>query len=242
MANLKPLLSWIIGNCAMSGFEVLRMSVMQAQKLYPEFDFLIRHNNLTPEQLKFIEALNVPLFDQASRTYCIEPEKCFWLLFPGRTRLAAHEIKMDNDIIFLKRHPIIDTFLQSRDMFFASSGFSTTHCYGYYRDCVPPLGHSLNSGLYGFPPGFQAGRAMATFFRKFGLPPYKHANPQGVVAYLIKTQKNWTLISNKDIGIVRNRFRKAKYGYHFVGINGGETGAFKVFKELNMINCQSAIF
>lgn len=226
------IMRWVIGDCNLSGFETLKESINRVKSLYPEMELIICHNNLKSEQLEFIKKLDTPLFDQTSRKYHKTPEKAEWLLYPPRLRLKSHEIRIDNDLILTKRHPVIDEFLSRKDMLFATIGFKkSVPKYGSYNDCVPIENGALNSGICGFPPHFRLGDEIRKFYKKFGERPYRHTNPQGILAYIIKTQK-YKLISNEDIRILRciDPLVQGAYGYHLVGVNRFKHRAWEELK------------
>jgi hypothetical protein len=166
--------------------------------------------------------------------YPIPPNKAEWLLWPARLRIYAHEIMMDNDVVLLKRHPIIDNFLKSKNSFFATEGIHPLP-YGNYRDIFladPKLydGPPINSGFFGVPPFFDTEDFYLNFYKKFGTREYIHTNPQAVVAYMIKTHKHKVIRKNeiyvaghKQYGsMAKSRKEIDKiYGIHFVGINRG---------------------
>ncbi len=232
----KPLMRWTIGGeCIKEGLECLELATVKAKKLYPECEHFIVYNNLEDNALEFIKNIDVPLIN-ASDYPCIldpGPDRTEWLIWPPRVRKEAHEITMDNDIILLRRHPVIDMFFQGDNFFFATESFNERH-YGNYADIISEGGWNLNSGMYGMAPNFDFERWIINFYIKHGRREYHHANPQGVVAAMIKSQKNHRIISNKHILLspvmrfVINAWdkildREQTYGLHFTGVNRGMT-------------------
>lgn len=231
---MKPLLRWTIGgNCLREGIECLEYAVVKAQQLYPEADHCIAFNNLTKRAEKYIRSIDGVSIVNSHELPCIlepPPDRTEWLIWPPRLRIESQEISMDNDIILTKRHPIVDMFLKSENFFFTTESLNTQH-YGNYKDVVPAGGLNVNSGMYGMPAGFDFEKWIINFYIKYGRREYHHANPQGVVAAMIKMQKNYRAISNKQIilaGIMRYVTewddliaRDETYGLHFTGLNRG---------------------
>ncbi len=233
----KPLLRWTIGGeVVREGLECLELATAKAKKLYPECDRYIVYNNITPKVLEFIKKIeNVELVNALEMDCILDkgPDRTEWLIWPPRLRLNAHEISMDNDIILMRRSPVIEMFLEWDNFFFATESFNERH-YGNYSDVVPEGGMNVNSGMYGMPPGFDFLKWIVNFYIKHGRRDYHHANPQGVVAAMIKNQKNHRIISNKNIllsPVLRYvgkdwdliLDREKTHGLHFTGINRGFT-------------------
>ena len=233
----KPICRWTVGGSDISkeGLECLELATYKARRLFPECDLFIVYNNLPDKPLAFIKQIGLPLIN-ANESECIlepSPDRTEWLIWPPRVRKDVHEITMDNDIVLLRRHPVIDMFFKGGNLFFATESFNERH-YGNYADVVPEGGMNINSGMYGMPPGFDFEKWIINFYIKYGRREYSHPNPQGVVAAMLKTQKNLRIISNKHIilsPIMRYVIdswdkvleRDKTYGLHFTGLNKGLT-------------------
>jgi len=220
------------------GLEALELATRKAKKLYPEADYVIVYNNLSDKAHAFVKQIGLPLVNAQEGECVLEPppDRTEWLIWPPRLREDAHEICMDNDIILLRRHPVIDMFFAGDNFFFATESFNERH-YGNYGDVVPFGGMNVNSGMFGMPPGFDFEKWIVNFYIKNGRrsqKEYHHADPQGVVAAMIKEQKNHRIISNKHILLspvmrfVINAWDKVldrdkTYGLHFTALNRGVT-------------------
>lgn len=160
---MKPLMRWTIGGVKSKlGWEVFSESLRLMPKVYPEFDFVICHNNLSHEEEEGLKGSGVFLHQQRKSelgfSVCWEEGKSVlgksdvfvWKLVPPRLRLEAHELWVDNDIVIRNRIPEIDEWL-NRDVGLISLGFYPN--YGVFENQISPNLKSC-AGLFGLPPNF----------------------------------------------------------------------------------------
>lgn len=218
---MKPILRWTIGNVHPCGFDVLAKSVDLAVKLYPDFDRIICHNNLTPLELRQIQKMDTELIDQTKHLDDLPhpPDKMCevaWKLFPARIRSSSHEIFIDNDIVLTDRLYEIDEFL-SNNCPLLYQGLHGLH--GRYE---VPKGIQINSGIFGLPPGFDFKQELS---RRM-LPWTGRFDEQGLVAATLLDQPKHIMIGLPTVPIVepdfsleaqeKNHIRK---GFHFARAN-----------------------
>jgi len=224
---MKPLIRWTIGPVHRLGFEALEYSTKYLKKIYgDQFDYLICHNQQSPNRLECIKKLGIPLYEQTCEIPGMWPiDGKFhtgWKLYPPRLRQDAHEIVIDNDVIIFKRLKVIDRFLESNKVLFTSGRFRNL---GPYEEDVPK-GMMFNSGIIGFPPGFD--------FTSMVLEKMSHGNgwsdnyfeEQGIIASILTNQDfieipNQTVMTMHHINDMSGTNPWKAKGFHFVESNRG---------------------
>ena len=61
---MKPLVRWTIGPVSELGHKILKRSVENFKKIYPEFDCVVCYNNI---EKKLLDEIHVDLFEQKKR-------------------------------------------------------------------------------------------------------------------------------------------------------------------------------
>jgi hypothetical protein len=158
--------------------------VRHAVKLYPEFDFLICHNNLLEVEVKRLKRLGVLLLEQ-TEAMSIVPHRDVsvckdfaWKIIPPRIRPESHELWVDNDLIIRDRIPDIDEWL-NKSTGIVSRGFSSL--YGRFASRIDP---SIDccAGFFGLPPYFDF---RARIVDLCGNEPLEEFDEQGLVVYVV---------------------------------------------------------
>ena len=220
--EIKPLVRFTIGNASNTGFECLERAIIQIQKLH-HVDVVVCHN-CQKDKVAHLE--HVTLFDQSSHADDeLPPMGVAWKLYPPRLDINRHEILIDNDIILEERVPELDQFLQSTKHCLMLEGESRT--YGRFQKHVP-AGLNINSGIYGFPPGFDFGSYVQLYAGKewemnaTGThASSKTFDEQGLVAFILANQKH-IIIPNTTITNCEKQWIKGS-GMHFIGLNRTES-------------------
>lgn len=179
----KPLFRWTCGPCLQQGLDILAESIQRTTAALGEdrFDWMICYNGLNSDQLEFIKGAignkNIILEPQ-NWIDCAIPDQCrfptrpdgsfeldgkrcggtLWKVAPARKRINAHEIVMDNDIVILKKIPAIEEFLEQTEKVMILE--EPIRFYGAYDEHFEEGGPYLNSGLMGFCPGYDFGKAI----------------------------------------------------------------------------------
>jgi hypothetical protein len=219
---MKPLARWTISKTCQEGVDCLIYSIKNWKLIYPEFDTIVCHNNLSRTHLGCLRVAGVELIDQTAHTSSLRypPFDTAWKLYPPRLRLNAHEIIIDNDLVIYKRCPLIDRFLEARNQFVITEAHK--RYYGQF-DCL--IGRNMpntNSGFIGFPPGYDLQAALNGLFM---VHPNKgwltHFDEEGAVTFLMR--RNLQLIPMQQVYACHPKlpFCKGEYGCHFVALNGG---------------------
>lgn len=205
----KPLWRWTVGSCLKQGLEVLAESIKKTTSTIgiDKFDWLICHNGLSIESVDFLKnAIGdrpITLFEQhwsmcPVEDVCQTPHrpdgslewngnKCggtMWKVCPPRMRIESHEIVMDNDIVILKGLSAVDDFLKSSSHALVLE--EPIRFYGRYDHMFGAGGPYLNSGLMGFPPGYDFAAAIQRVWEANGkLQKLSQADEQGLLTYTL---------------------------------------------------------
>jgi hypothetical protein len=209
---IKPLFRWTVGNCTQQGLEILEESVFRTMRALGEgnWDWMICHNGLCPMKQNFLRHIvqgkpiaiheqswsNCPIDDDAwspireDGSIELDGNRCggtLWKVCPGRMRINAHEVIMDNDLVIMKNIPQLDAFLKSNRTLILEEPI---RFYGRYEVLIP-LEDRINSGLMGCPPGFDFGARIRKAWEDSG----KHTritqgDEQGLLMYVLQDYPN----------------------------------------------------
>lgn len=242
----KPLFRWTVGSCIRQGLEVLAESIDKTTKALgiDTFDWMICWNGLSEDDLAFLqESIGnrpIKLFKQ-EWSHCPVPdeqqsprradgtvewhgERCggtMWKVCPARMRMEAHEIVMDNDIVILKKFPQIDQFLASNKALILEEPI---RFYGKYDEIFGAGGPYLNSGLMGYPPGYD----FATEIRKVWEANGSHsrlsqADEQGLLTYTLSRLPSVRITKDQMLEVLARDFKARvtgdEEGIHFTQAN-----------------------
>ncbi len=245
---LKPLARWTVGNVNRQGIAALYESVRSFTGLYGDrFDKLVCFNNLSAEQINTVAALGVLMLPQYPNALPRQPQSVMWKLYPPRVRQNSHELLIDNDLVLFDRLPEIEEFLASHDLAVITAGL--TRSFGWYDHLVPEK-VQMNSGLVGWPPGFDLAAAVQERLRINPNPEWTDKfDEQGLVASVI-TQMKHLVVPLSKVGICHQLdfdlpgqpenvpppgvLPPATHGYHFVELNVGNDLAWKTYQKSRM--------
>lgn len=224
----KPLLRWSMGPAVDAGFEVLKYSVNNIKKLYPEFDTILCCNQLNSDRMSLVSKLGVEIIDTTNMLdeLNVKMDKGFSVarkLYPPRLREDAHEIWMDSDIIIEKKVPEIDKFLSS-DKFLVYQGLNM-NSYGHFNEHVNTR-LRLNSGIFGLPPRYDFKKELNENIKNYKLKKWSHKfDEQGLVAKTL-LEKKYYMISLVSVPIIEKFSNvlpflnsQTRKGFHFVTVN-----------------------
>lgn len=205
----RPLFRFTVGNCLQQGLEILAESIKKTTAALgiDQWDWMICYNGLDPDQVEFLHRtvgdLPIVLFEQHWSTCPVEDEAqsprradgslewngnhcggTMWKVCPARMRMETHEIVVDNDIVILKKFPEIDKFLSTKNMTLVLE--EPIRFYGRYNELFGAGGPYLNSGLMGFPPGYDFGAAIRRTWEANGkFTKISQADEQGLLTYTL---------------------------------------------------------
>lgn len=150
-----------------------------------------------------------------------EPHDTFWKFCPPRLRKESHEVIIDNDLVIYGRSPALEDFWTG-DHVIATAAHRA--CYGQFETLLKP-GWLVNTGLVGFPPGFDFGSMLHKMARIYPfLKLSNHCDDQGAFIYLTKDLLR--IIPLEEITVCNPTVDYAPYrlgisGTHFAALNSG---------------------
>jgi len=246
-SRAKPLFRWTLGKVYGLGYDICIESVKRARRIWgDEVDYVVVCNNVAQhimehlrmnlgDILRFAEPNSLPFY----------PNSLAWKCYPPRLRLNSHELFIDNDLVLLKRSEYIEKFLSGDYVLYNEDigrGFADFE--RLVRSVRPEYKIGLNSGLFGYPPGYDVHTEIlkvCTGFRQ-------HLSEQGLVAYLLLRYPNrvgipMPFVFNDNCGNnylrtygglyrnvhLDNMFMSTLHGYHFIGANRGRHNAWAEF-------------
>jgi len=262
---MKPLFRWTIGDTTLAGVDVLRASVSYALRVFgrDRFDWVVcsnaKENHHRVRQLSekfgigFHQAtwddfpLDVSTSSTDKRVHCHDTPgyDTFWKVCPPRMRLGAHEIIVDNDIIFQREPPEIEEFLNSRSTLMVKE---VAEAHGKYFESFEE-GETYNSGILGLPPDFDFGHNIRKAWKELGgFDALGCRDEQGLLTYVLKQCPHIDLSSDRVISLMTHgraefvehevlmevgkqvkavkkieampyRFSGSEYAIHFQGVN-----------------------
>lgn len=204
----KPLMRYTMGKVSSLGWTILHESVRNIKKVYPEFDVVICHNKMLPDEIRRLEDLGVELVAQDDleqlfafvdddegkvRNFC-------WKLMPPRLRLESHELWIDNDIIIRDRIEGIDRWLEGQTSII-SRGFC--HDYGRFAKSMQ-FKDPCCAGFFGLPPNFDF---LSEITRLCGGQPLKGFDEQGLVSVIVTSIKDYIMLSHRDLVLLSETWK-----------------------------------
>lgn len=244
----KPLFRWTVGCCLRQGLDILAESVHRTTKALglEKWDWAICYNGLNREELqylqKMVEGKPIQLMAQTWATCPIDDncqtprirkdgtfehngERCggtLWKVCPARVRMETHEIVMDNDVVLLQKFPQIDEWLSRNDHVLILE--EPIRFYGRYDCLFPPDQPCLNSGLMGFPPGYDFGTAIHAEWARYGrYMNLSQADEQGLLTHTLNQMPSVRIKKEQMIEILNRDFNARvtgrEEGIHFTQAN-----------------------
>lgn len=242
----KPIFRWTIGDCLQQGLDILVESIHRTTKALgiDNFDWVVCYNGLNKTTLQSIQNNigNKPVqFIAQSWATCPIDDNCqtprrqdgsfewngtrcggtLWKVCPPRLRMETHEIVMDNDIVLLKKFPQIDEFLKSNKVLILEEPI---RFYGRYDCLFPKDDICLNSGLMGFPPGYDYGKAILETWQRYGsYNNLSQADEQGLLTYTLNQQESIRISKDQMVEVLHRDFKTQitgrEEGIHFTQSN-----------------------
>ena len=232
----KTLVRWHIGDPPRIGWRILEESIRQIQNLYPEFDCMVCKNG--PERNEFFEAAfsnkSLQLVRQDSKHangfFNFSAED--WKLCPPRMRVGAHEIIIDNDVVITERLPSLENFLSSNQPLCLEASAANQwirKSYGQFNEKIPD-GVKINSGLYGFPPGFDFRQKLLDLWGGMEKDWSSRYDEKGSVAAVIGCEDHILIPITEVLPLGQGaEFRKGP-AYHFLNANRGKSKAWEGYQ------------
>jgi hypothetical protein len=243
----KPLFRWTVGCCHQQGLDILAESINRTTRSLglDNWDWAICHNGISRDDLAFLQkaigSKPIQLIAQSWATCPVNDNmqtprrrdgsfewngnRCggtMWKVCPPRLRMESHEIVMDNDILLLKKFPQIDEFLASADKALILE--EPIRFYGRY-DCLFGSDTTyLNSGMMGFPPGYDYGtQIMANWVKHGSYMNLTQADEQGLLTYTLNQSPNIRIKKEQMVEVLHRDYQTKITGHeqaiHFTQAN-----------------------
>lgn len=240
---MRPLFRWTVGPCIQQGFDILTESVKKTtQVLGDSFDYMICYNGIKDVSIleQVVLGTSVRLYEQTWDHVPIDESMryvnsetgtefnhdgnivggSFWKVVPPRMRMETHEIVMDNDMILLDYLPQIKDFLNSNKVLILEEPI---RFYGRFSRIIPN-NDCLNSGLMGYPPGYDFGESIKQVWEE----NWKHTNltqadEQGLLMATLSKEPNIRIKKTDIVEFLARDFMQSvtglEKGLHFVQSN-----------------------
>lgn len=221
---------WTIGNVSDAGFEALHLSIQSCHNLFADAARYAVCVNSIPLKEAITRTGELPCDIEWVRTdgwvpgwlkAHIDPdmaEGVAWKFAPVRLFPHLHELSLDNDVIFWSVPQAIDAWLQSLDA--CLMGADVAPAFGQFSESCG--NRSLNSGIRGFPPGYDFETDLARFLQESGITLRSELDEQGLQAAVL-LRSNLYVVSTEDISIcspfANHQHHLGTCGAHFVGLN-----------------------
>lgn len=243
----KPLFRWTVGPCLQQGLDILAESINRTTKAFgpDKFDWMVCYNGLNKQDIDFLHGV---VGDRPIRFHCQDWSTCpvmdncqtprrkdgsfeyngnrcggtMWKVCPPRLRMETHEIVMDNDVVLLKALPQIDQWLARTDTVLLLE--EPIRFYGRYDCLFGPNPPYFNSGLMGYPPGYDFGAAIFANWEKHGrYMNISQSDEQGLLTYSLSRQSSIRIHPNQIVEVLRSDYKTEltgrETGIHFTQAN-----------------------
>lgn len=226
------------------GLDILDISIGFFKQLYPEFRVIVCYNQIPASRLDRLRKHGIELFDSTADALFRRPATGYhehWKLFPPRIDVNSYEIVCDNDILITRRIDKIEQCVHKK-YFLGYQALGRN--YGNYDIAVPKCAIRINSGLYGFPPGYDPKSELESFMCLGREDDWVNRfDDQGLIGAVLLNDKPLLCISQLELPIVEpdelldaHEYNPLCCGYHFVFSNrsGPHTG-WDQYRKRNLI-------
>lgn len=222
---------WTVGDVSAPGFEALRLSIWGAARAFgPQVGLSIvvnslpveearRRTGLLPDGVTWLQATPAPAF----LTPFLDgqmAEGVAWKLAPLRVFPDRFELALDNDCILwdvpeavkIWRREVPPRCLIAADV---------KPAHGVFGQVTRP--EPRNTGIRGFPPGYDLGRALAAVLGEHPFPLRSELDEQGLQAAALDLGRPAHIVSTEEVSICSPFWPHepclGRSGAHFVGLN-----------------------
>jgi hypothetical protein len=137
-----------------------------------------------------------------------------WKLVPPRLRIDAHELWIDNDIVFRERLPSIDVWLKTNKAII-STGLQ--RAYGIFEDSIKDE-TPYCAGFFGLPPGLDFGERIKHYCQQLKGTPLGYYDEQGITVSVV-LENNPVVVPLSELSIVKKLTKPYPKAMHFIGVN-----------------------
>ena len=230
---MRKIARWTLGPVSKDGKDVLCESVNKFQELYPEFERWICYNHTSIEDLN----LNAFFLKQENTYFLLsdpnpdekwEPVGCGWKLVPPRIDINSYELFIDNDVVFTKKIPSINEWLES-DLPLISKDIY--RIFGNF-DHLVRKDLKVCAALFGLPPGFDFEQKINQVLGK-NPEPLGGFSEQGLTASIVTNEEDW--IQNSDFYVSTSYNEKfpspTPSVIHFSAVNRSAHVGWSIYKS-----------
>lgn len=226
---------WTVGDVSLEGFEALRLSIWGAWHLFKdEADYLVCTNQIAPKDARVLAGA-IPSgirFENASipgfLTAFLDPgmaEGVAWKFAPLRAFPNHFELALDNDCILWKLPKAIRHWLEDGD--------GAQRCL-LAEDVMPAFGQfdnlcgpePRNSGIRGFPPGWDFENALRRVLRKHPVTLKSELDEQGLLTAAFSNGQMPWVVRIEEVSLCSpfppHWQALGNCGAHFCGLNAKE--------------------
>lgn len=232
---MKHIVRWTVHpGVATSGLECLALSINCFRLIYgDQFEYYICTNSLFSKLESYAQGVTIIDQSKHAKDLPLPPKFTAWKYYPPRLNREVHELVLDNDVVLYARPPSIDQFLDGNYLL-ALQG-NTRH-FGQF-DSVSLTDLKVNTGIMGYPPGYDLQARMAEFLRLYCNSKgwSSVTDDQGALAGLMTTYPSQLIplsevrITNPSVGFAP--YGLGAYGMHFIGCNHGKDEHFCRFMK-----------
>ncbi|YBV95195.1 hypothetical protein M1D80_16330 [Phyllobacteriaceae bacterium JZ32] len=222
---------WTVGDVSDFGFEALRLSIWGAAKAFgPDAALAVVVNSVpveeacrrtgpVPHRVRWLAAGGTPDFLNSHLDHGMA-EGVAWKLAPLRVFPDCFEIALDNDCILWGIPPTVDVWRWEEPPRCLIAA-DVKNAFGAFTDLTRP--EPRNTGIRGFPPGYDPGAALQTVLRDHSLPLRSELDEQGLQALAMDRGRPAHIVPTEEVTICSPFWPQQPYlgraGAHFVGLN-----------------------
>lgn len=221
---------WTVGNASEAGWQALRLSILGAWGTFgPEAAYAVCVNSCDAETMRRslgnlpgeVTWIQVAGMNPRFLPFCDEnlSEGTAWKFSPVRCFPDRHELALDNDCILWRCPSAVHEWLaRPSDVLLAADVMPAN---GVFNDLTGPV--ALNSGIRGFPPGFDYERRLIDVLRASGRILRRELDEQGLQVVALTRSGHCHTVSLDEITICSpfppHVSHVGRCGAHFVGLN-----------------------
>ncbi|HEY0793638.1 MAG TPA: hypothetical protein VGD78_21435 [Chthoniobacterales bacterium] len=221
---------WTIGDVSDEGWEALRYSLLGAWRLFGvTAQYSVCVNSISTAALPSSIALlpfpvtwhHVTRMNAKFLPHCDESlsEGTSWKFSPVRLFPDCHELALDNDCILWRMPAAITNWLKRTDRFLLAADVVPAN--GAFSDLVGA--HALNSGIRGYPPGFDYESALLHTLERTRRQLRSELDEQGLQVHVTRSAGPCEVVPVEDVTICSpfppHVPELGRCGAHFVGLN-----------------------
>lgn len=231
--SLPPVgIRWTVGDVSERGFRALRLAILGARRVFgPEAAYAVVVNSLpvaearrrtgeVPGEVEWLPAGDLPA-DLAAFLDEGMAEGVAWKLAPLRLFPDRWELAFDNDLILWSMPPSIAGWLERREGQACVLAQDVERALGGFEAICGP--ENLNTGIRGFPPGYDLGAALADTLRAHPLHLAGELDEQGLQVAALQREVPPVVVTVEEVSICSPFWPKRPVlgtcGAHFVGLN-----------------------